>query len=700
MDKMQRALAVLNETFGYPGFRQGQDEIVEKVLSGRDLLGVMPTGGGKSLCYQVPALVAEGVCIVISPLISLMKDQVDALERKNVAATFLNSNLESDEIIHRMQAIRQGKYKLVYVAPERLQAEQFLELLKRIPLSFIAIDESHCISQWGHDFRPAYTKIDEALEAIDQYKGKRIQRVALTATATDEVRADIAKQLDMKDPFIMVKGFDRKNLTINVVHASSKRDGLIHEVGDPKDDGIIVYCSSRKKVDQMTTLLQNHGYRAAGYHGGMSSEERNRVQEQFLKDEVGVMVATNAFGMGVDKPNVRKVIHVEMPGSVEGYYQEAGRGGRDGEEASCTLLYSPHDRRLHEFLIDASLPPTESMRSFWELVVAWPEDYFDLDDDSLMTAKPKIKKNMIESCYRTLQACGTIEMHKMINEDGVEVTVAAIVDRSAEPDYEHISRRRLVAFRQLDAMERFCNTSRCRRHFLLNYFGEKADKECGKCDLCIERRKLRDELDDVSDLARVAIDCIASQNSRITAVTLAKILAGIRDMSVIGMGLDKSDFFARLSGLTQDQTHRLVDILMQDQYLVTNGNAKGFLFPSAKGLAVLNQSRKVYAPKGELTINDNPQSSPVPDNGASAAQKGQSAVRRLDESDLARDIKALQEELADEMDVAPFMIWGPVTTKSLLDVKPVSLAELSSVRGMTDKKIKLFGERLVGLFAA
>ncbi len=353
-DPLDPAREVLHRCWGYPDFRPGQDQAIRNVLSGRDSLTVMPTGGGKSLCYQVPAMMLPGVTLVVSPLISLMKDQVDTLDARGLPATFINSTLTGSEMAARLNAAERGEYKLLYVAPERFDAESFQDRLARLDVSLLAVDEAHCVSEWGHDFRPSYLRLGRVREALGNPP-----IAALTATATEEVRRDIVRQLDLRDPVELVTGFDRRNLNWHVLRAKndSEKDRLLLKLLRGREGSAIVYASTRKSVDALTSLLNGVGVRAVGYHAGLVDGERKRIQEQFMKGEVPVVVATNAFGMGIDKSDVRIVVHYNMPGNLEAYYQEAGRAGRDGAPSECVLLHAYPDRFTHEFFIDQSNPP-------------------------------------------------------------------------------------------------------------------------------------------------------------------------------------------------------------------------------------------------------------------------------------------------------------------------------------------------------
>ncbi len=349
---MRDKYGVLKEYFGHDSFREGQDRITDSLLSGRDVLGIMPTGAGKSICYQVPALMFEGVTVVVSPLISLMKDQVSALVQSGVAAAYINSSLTHAQYLKVLQNTKNGKYKIIYVAPERLCAPAFLEICRSLSISMVAVDEAHCVSQWGQDFRPSYLKIPDFIESLPS----RPVVGAFTATATGTVREDIKNLLKLRSPLVVATGFDRPNLFFSVMHPNKKSIALMKLIKERKGESGIVYCSTRKAVEEVCELLNKNGFTATRYHAGLGEDERRLNQDDFVYDRAPIMVATNAFGMGIDKSNVSFVIHYNMPKNMESYYQEAGRAGRDGRNADCILLYSSKDVRTNQFLINNSEP--------------------------------------------------------------------------------------------------------------------------------------------------------------------------------------------------------------------------------------------------------------------------------------------------------------------------------------------------------
>jgi ATP-dependent DNA helicase RecQ len=405
MATIEDALLALREHFGFEDFREGQREVIMSILEGHDTVVVMPTGGGKSLCYQLPALMKPGATIVVSPLIALMKDQVDALAARNLPATFINSSIPFEEQKARISGVRRGLYKLVYVAPERFRSAHFVETLRSIDISLFAIDEAHCISQWGHDFRPDYLRLRQSIEDIG-----RPQIAALTATATPYVRADIIEQLHLDEPRAFVSGFDRPNLSINVVHTQKEREKITHIKSLAASSGSgIIYTSTRKAVEQVTGRLRSAGLNVIGYHAGMDEAARSSAQDDFMAGRVQMIVATNAFGMGIDKPDIRFVVHYQMPGSVEAYYQEIGRAGRDNLPSTCVLLFNYADKRTQDYFIEGSYPPPETVAKVYQALVATNQNRIELSVSEI-AARAGIRNEMaVQSALIILEKAGHIE---------------------------------------------------------------------------------------------------------------------------------------------------------------------------------------------------------------------------------------------------------------------------------------------------
>jgi ATP-dependent DNA helicase RecQ len=354
---------LLKQYFGYDEFRSGQKEIINQILSGADVLAVMPTGAGKSICFQIPAMKMDGITVVISPLISLMKDQVDSLSQAGIKAAYINSSLSSAQLDRVISNAVNGLYRLIYVAPERLENSDFIELMKSLSISMVAVDEAHCVSQWGHDFRPSYTKIADMVAALPH----RPVVAAFTATATPQVKDDIIKLLKLKNPYTLTTGFDRENLYFEVAKPKNKMQALLQYLEGNRDKSGIIYASTRKTVEMLCDRLNEAGFTAQRYHAGLSESERTQNQEDFIYDRVNIMVATNAFGMGIDKSNVSFVIHYNMPKNMESYYQEAGRAGRDGEKAECILYFSASDIITNKFFIENNSENTDKSAEYQKL---------------------------------------------------------------------------------------------------------------------------------------------------------------------------------------------------------------------------------------------------------------------------------------------------------------------------------------------
>lgn len=473
MDLYEAARAVLQTNFGYADFRGAQKDAICSILSGRDTLVLMPTGGGKSLCFQIPAMVLPGPTIVISPLISLMKDQVDNACRSGIPATFVNSTLSYDEVRDRLAGVQNGRFKLLYFAPERAENPRFIETLKSMNVSMLAVDEAHCLSQWGHEFRPSYLKLGALRAEL------KCRVIALTATATPEVRRDIIKHLRLDKPTILAGGFDRPNLKWHVLSAEdmkAKDALLLRLLRKPRTGPALVFASTRKRVDAIADYLNAKSIRASGYHAGIKAEERTKLQERFMSEQAGVVVATNAFGMGIDKPNVRLVVHYDMPASLEAYYQEAGRAGRDLGDSECVLLHAYRDRFTHEFMIDGAHPAEETVRRVLKLLPA-SMTHIDLNTVLKNTAT---NRRELGSALRILSNAGAVNIDGK-GKDAVVTVTARYLKHNALQNARVARERELL---RLERMQGYAYHTGCRREFVLRYFGCDTFDNCAGCDNC------------------------------------------------------------------------------------------------------------------------------------------------------------------------------------------------------------------------
>ncbi len=485
--------AALLRHFGHDRFRPGQEAIVRSVLSGQPTIAILPTGGGKSLCYQLPALLLPGTTVVASPLVALMKDQVDQLNARGVAATFINSSIGESERQERQAKLRRGEWKIVYVAPERFRSSSFLSALSQQRIPLLAVDEAHCISSWGHDFRPDYARLQEARAVI---QAERV--LALTATATAEVRADIAKALGLADPRVFVAGFDRPNLFLESVRASGDNDKLARLAALARTGGPgLVYAATRRNVEKIVAALRARGLDAIGYHAGMNDDARSAAQDRFLRDGCDVIVATNAFGMGVDKPNIRYVVHFDVPRTVEAWYQEIGRAGRDGNESTALLLFNFADVMLQRRLIDGARASEDVVRA----ALAGARRLRSGSIDALARTTG-LSPQELQPALRVLESAGLLE-RGFARGDGAEFSVANNNGPDSDDlgiDFAMLEKRVMRERRMLDRMVRLVDSNGCRRHELLRYFGDpEAPAKCTACDNCVGPRAPAPNASDTRD---------------------------------------------------------------------------------------------------------------------------------------------------------------------------------------------------------
>ncbi|HEY5925587.1 MAG TPA: ATP-dependent DNA helicase RecQ [Kofleriaceae bacterium] len=529
---LERAL----ERFGHVSMRPGQAEVIADIFAGKPVIAVMPTGAGKSLCYQLPAIVLGergGVTLVVSPLIALMKDQVDVLRARGIPAVALTSAAGAEEQRDILDGIRAGAFTLVYVAPERFRSPRFVEALyaSAARIALVAIDEAHCISEWGHDFRPDYRRLGQV---IAQLKPPRL--AAFTATATPEVRKDIGVQLGIEDARLHVRGFDRPNLHYGVHKAGGAADKIdqLTELVRMREGGVaLVYAATRKNAEAYSQALRTAGMRSRVYHAGLEDEVREKAQDVFMAGELDVIVATNAFGMGVDKSDIRLVVHADIPRSPEAYYQEAGRGGRDGKPTRCVLLFNHGDIRLQEFLIDASFPSAELLRGLWKLLKEQPQ----LGKGSEDELEARLKKHIeVPSGAALSAALRILERHGMLARDGDKLAATRPTPGQFMPlDVESLQRRADAERKKLRTMIDYAYYPRCRRQFVLEYFGDAdwrdRSKRCGACDNCeaVAHGKTTGLSAAECDAVRSLLVLIGSLNGRFGRTRIAALANGSDD---------------------------------------------------------------------------------------------------------------------------------------------------------------------------
>ena len=627
-----RALEALNRYFGYDSFRPGQSGIVSAILTGHDVLGVMPTGAGKSICYQIPAAILPGVAIVISPLISLMRDQVDALNDVGLPAAFINTTQTPDEQDLVFAQALSGQIKLLYVAPERLETERFRNFAVRVPISLVAVDEAHCVSQWGQDFRSSYLGIGEFIAGLPT----RPTVAAFTATATERVRRDIVSILGLHTPSITVTGFDRPNLYFDVISMlrKDKASWVASYIASHPDESGIVYCATRKETEALAESLNSAvaELRAAGgadvsdigtiavaYHGGMSADAREKAQRDFVTDRVPVVVATNAFGMGIDKSNVRFVIHHNMPESIEAYYQEAGRAGRDGEPSRCTLLWNESDIVTRRRLLDS--------------------DY---------------------------------ENERLTPE---------------EQEAVRASKRRL-----LDAMVGYCRTTDCLHAYMTRYFGETAGaaaKTDGKCVGGCANCEHTFETIDVTDIARAISRCVHDVNQHVGSGKIVKVLRGSKAQDLSYLNPESLPSFGMLDEVPEARIRDVLSQMATDGFLtIAEGRLPiiGFGPRAAETVApefhydIKKIKRADARARRTPDVSTPAVGSYVPDDGDEV---------------LFQKLRALRLDIARELGKPPYIVFSDKTLRDMVRVKPITDDQFLAVNGVGESKLKQYGERFM-----
>lgn len=672
--------------FRFDGFRAGQREVIEKLLAGNDVLAVMPTGQGKSLCYQLPALLLPGVTIVISPLVALMKDQVDALHGMNLRqATFINSQLSFSEQRRRIAGMAEGKYKLVYVAPERLRSRAFLAHLAGLTVSLLAVDEAHCISAWGHDFRPDYLGIREFRRQLSG--NPRV--LALTATATPSVQGDIIKQLDIPAAAKVVTSSDRPNLcyTVKTFAGTAAKLAQLRTLLAGKKDSGLIYVATRKEAEKLAAwLADNLAVSAVAYHAGLEPEVRNSLQEAFLESRVQVIVGTNAFGMGIDKPDIRFVIHYNLPGSLEAYYQEVGRAGRDGRPADCVLFFTHRDQQLQEWIINNETLTRDDITAFWQ---------------ALKSAKSAPgENNTVVLTVSTIAVNGFTEIKLRLLISMLErLEVLSLEDRDKEQLHltmgprqpsrammnavlQQVGQRAAAKREKLATMVRWIHTSRCRRTELLGYFGEEPRGRPSRCcDNCIDRTGRVD-----STLPLTVFKCIKELPRPLGAKKLVDVLRGSQSGDILQGGYHKTRAYGKLSALSATAVRGLVSQLIGDGYLRVTRDEYPVVVLTDLGRKALQDGLTIPV-RAEL-VDPPEKESTAPANDGKPADVDQ---------DLLGALKRFRTELAGRESLPPFMLFHDRVLKEIAARKPVTIAALAAINGMGEKKLAKYGEQLIDI---
>ena len=644
MTAHQAALEALTRYFGYDSFRPGQQGIVEALLAGRDVLGVMPTGAGKSVCYQIPAALSPGVTLVISPLISLMRDQVDALNDLGLPAAFINTTQTPDEQAMVFAQAAAGQIKLLYVAPERLETGRFRDFAARTPISLIAVDEAHCVSQWGQDFRSSYLGIGDFIAGLPQ----RPPVGAFTATATERVRRDIVGLLGLRNPAVTVTGFDRPNLYFDVVKLETKYMAawVARYVADHPDESGIVYCATRKTTEALADTLNQMGHPAVAYHGGMSPDAREAAQRDFITDKVPVVVATNAFGMGIDKSNVRYVIHHNLPESIEAYYQEAGRAGRDGEPSRCTLLWNESDIVTRRRLLDND----------YENERLTPEE-----QEIVRQSKRRLLDGMVGYCRTT--DCLHRYMTRYFGQE-LSPNAGSTVGEDIAAD----------------------------------------SSQSGKCGACSNCESTFETID-VTRVAQAISRCVHDVGQRVGSGKIVKILRGSRAQDLAWLNPERMPTFGMLKDVNEARVRDVLSQMATDGYLsIAEGRMPIVMFGArAAETAAPDFHYEIKRVERKSAAAGSGRSGGVADTADSANVPGDalgSYIPDDDEESLFQKLRELRRTIAQEIGKPPYIVFSDKTLRDMARIKPVTNAQFLAVNGVGQHKLDLYGQRFMQAIAS
>lgn len=710
-------LTTLHQKFGFDSFRPGQETAIRRVLAGQHTLLVMPTGSGKSLAYQLPALLLPGLTLIISPLIALMKDQVDTLLEAELPATYINSSLPSKEQTRRLRAMREGYVKLVYVAPERLRSNRFVRALTNVPVSLMAVDEAHCVSQWGHDFRPDYLKIRPAWEGLGHPP-----LLATTATATPQVQSDILRLLGPADAECIVTGFNRPNLFFEVHHAATEASklgalrqllqsshrqdnspGILdlppdaasdHEESAAGAGSVLIYVATRLAAEEVAAFIRDAvGLRAEAYHAGLDPNMRHRVQNAFMGDQLPVVVATNAFGMGIDKPDIRAVIHYQIPATVEAYYQEAGRAGRDGLPARCVLFFSPDDVSIQTWFIDADTPSLDDLRAVHRLAGRGAQDgetLISLDELADITGLHPVK---VRVALSELEQAGML-LHlgdeagysrwRLLSkrERGLEQCAKAIADRA---EHRHQLLNKMIAYAESDA---------CHRRYLLDYFGDDSlltDHDvppacCDNCQASVKAADLPAAKSAEDWIPLIVLETVRTLPRPVGRVRLAQILRGSRARAILGMGYERHKFYSKLAHLRQERITTITDSLVEARYLALSADRRPVLTVTPTGLAAL---------KARAAIPLLFQVPHAPDQAATKRKERPAVHEGLFEA-----LRQWRKAQAGKQEMPPYLIFHDRVLRAIAASLPTDPEALRNISGVGPAKLEKYGHAVLAIVQA